>query len=252
MSLTDNSNLVMPVGPMYGNGSCGSGMFGDGLFWIIVLFLFGIMGNGFGGAWGGNAAGPMMMNTNNDMQRGFDQQAVMNGIYGIAQGQTAGFAAAESSAANRQMATMQQGWAMQTDIGNRLDGIQLNQQTGLCENRAAIADIKYTIAQEGAATRADAAAKSQAILDELHQMQMENMKQNYENRLAALQAQLNDQQIQINNANRDVALANEVDALYDRMKNCPVPSTPVYGMTPIFTTSGCNRCNNGNQFLQTA
>ena len=33
--------------------------------------------------------------------------------------------------------------------------------------------------------------------------------------------------------------ANEVDALYNRLSNCPVPSTPVYGRTPIFT------CNNG-------
>jgi hypothetical protein len=33
--------------------------------------------------------------------------------------------------------------------------------------------------------------------------------------------------------------ANEVDQLYNRLNNCPVPSTPVYGRTPIFT------CNNG-------
>ena len=33
--------------------------------------------------------------------------------------------------------------------------------------------------------------------------------------------------------------ANEVDQLYNRLSNCPVPSTPVYGRTPIFT------CNNG-------
>jgi len=32
----------------------------------------------------------------------------------------------------------------------------------------------------------------------------------------------------------------EVDALYNRLSNCPVPSTPVYGRVPIFT---CN--NNG-------
>ena len=31
----------------------------------------------------------------------------------------------------------------------------------------------------------------------------------------------------------------EVDALYDRLSNCPIPTTPVYGRTPIFT------CNNG-------
>ena len=34
--------------------------------------------------------------------------------------------------------------------------------------------------------------------------------------------------------------ANEVDQLYNRLSSCPVPTTPVYGRTPIFT---CN--NNG-------
>ncbi len=32
--------------------------------------------------------------------------------------------------------------------------------------------------------------------------------------------------------------SDEVDQLYNRLSNCPVPSTPVYGRTPIFT------CNN--------
>ena len=31
---------------------------------------------------------------------------------------------------------------------------------------------------------------------------------------------------------------DEVDALYTRLSNCPVPSTPVYGRTPIFTCGG--------------
>ena len=36
-------------------------------------------------------------------------------------------------------------------------------------------------------------------------------------------------------------LTNEVDALYNRLSNCPVPSVPVYGRQPIFTcqNNGC-------------
>ena len=43
--------------------------------------------------------------------------------------------------------------------------------------------------------------------------------------------------------------ANEVDALYNRLSNCPVPSTPVYGRTPIFTcnNNGCG-CGSNNVF----
>jgi hypothetical protein len=44
--------------------------------------------------------------------------------------------------------------------------------------------------------------------------------------------------------------ANEVDQLYNRLSNCPVPSTPVYGRTPIFTcnNNGCGCGCGGNTF----
>ena len=38
--------------------------------------------------------------------------------------------------------------------------------------------------------------------------------------------------------------ANEVDQLYNRLNTCPVPTTPVYGRTPIFTCPN-NGWNNG-------
>ena len=39
--------------------------------------------------------------------------------------------------------------------------------------------------------------------------------------------------------------ANEVDALYNRLNTCPVPSMPVYGRTPIFTCGSQNGCGCG-------
>jgi hypothetical protein len=44
--------------------------------------------------------------------------------------------------------------------------------------------------------------------------------------------------------------AAEIDGVYNRLKNCPVPSMPVYGNQPIFTCNqnqnscGCG-CGNG-------
>lgn len=84
MGLTDGTNnMVMPVSPMYNNGGFGNGMFGgDYMFWFVILIL--AMNGGWGNGLGNNAGGmiPYMMNnnTNNDVQRGFDQQSVMNGI----------------------------------------------------------------------------------------------------------------------------------------------------------------------------
>lgn len=263
MSLAENAgNMVMPVGPMYGNGGNMMG-WGDGSFWIIVLFLFALMGNGWGNGFGGNGGGAMpyviSQNADSTIQRGFDQQAVVSGIAGVqnavnglAQNQCAGFAgvntnmnqgfsSAEISANARQMANMQQTWNAQTAIDQRLDTLAMNQQAIGCENRQAIGDVKYAIATDGAATRANTDAKVQAVMDKLCQLELDGIKQNYENRIAGMQNQIDSLQYQVNNADRNVALANEVDALYNRLNSCPVPTTPVYGRTPIFT---CNQTPN--------
>ena len=176
-------NMVMPVAPMSGYGNGGYGFGGDGSWWVI-LFLFCLMGgwgNGFGGYGGGTV--PYMMgqtNTNNDVQRGFDQSAVMTGINGISNAITAGFgnvqtslcngfSQAEIAANSRQMADM-----------NQMFGIQSALQNCCCENRAATADLKYTVATEACADRAAVSsalrdviesntASTQKILDQLCQ-----------------------------------------------------------------------------------
>lgn len=228
MSLFDNSNgsgMYMPVAPASNYGGNGGFGWGDGSFWIIVLFLFALMGNwgnGFGGGNGGMAPYIMNNNTASDVQRGFDQQAVMGGINGVAaavaslaQSQcnsfantnaavnngfatvnanmNAGFANVETAANARQMANMQQNWAAQTAIDSRLDSIAMTQQNCCCENRAAVADLKYNLANEAAATRSNTDAKVQAVMDKLCQLEMDGMKQNYENRIATMQQNYNDQ-----------------------------------------------------------
>ena len=89
----------------------------------------------------------------------------------------------------------------------------------------------------------DAQTRStQAILDKLCALELDGVK----NQLAqaqrdnlGLQNQLNMAAFRESQANQNTLIsqgfANEVDALYNRLSNCPVPSTPVYGRTPIFT-----------------
>lgn len=171
MAITDDGNgMVMPVAPYggYGNG------FGNdsGSWWILLLFiLLGGWGNGFGGYTGGGAGF-----VDNTVQRGFDQSAVMSAINGVGNnvisgfGDTAtslcggfagvtaainnGFSQAEISANARQMADM-----------NQMFGIQSALQNCCCENRAAIADLKSTIASEACADRAAVTAGVQQVLD---------------------------------------------------------------------------------------
>lgn len=166
MSLVNEENgsgMVMPVAPM-GNGYSNNGFgFGDGSFWIIILFLFAMMGgwgNGFG--FGGGGAMPYMMNnnTNNDVQRGFDQQAVMSGLNGISQALSAAevsrcndTASIIAAATQNQMASMQQAYTSQMANMQQANAMQSALQNCCCENRSGIADLKYTIATENCADR---------------------------------------------------------------------------------------------------
>lgn len=183
MSLTDNNNgMVMPVSPMYGNGGTGFGSYGDGLFWIIILFLFAAMsGNGWGNNAGYGSAStilPFMMSQSgqSEVQRVVDQQSVMTGLSNISAAQANGFANAEISRCN-----------MLSGLTGQLNNIAMTQQNCCCENRQAVADLKYTVAQEAAATRANCNANKQAIMDKLCQMELDTIKQNYENRIADMQ-----------------------------------------------------------------
>lgn len=166
------NGLYMPVAPAYGGGYGNGMMDGGWSWWIIILLIFGGWGNGFNG-FGGN-------NGYSEVQRGFDQNAIMNGLAGLQTSITNGFQNAEVAACNRQMADMNQDFAMQSAI-----------QNGICENRQVTADLKYTMATEAANTRANCDANNQKVLDKLCQLEMDGIKQNYESQLRALQNQIN-------------------------------------------------------------
>lgn len=201
MALTDGTNTTMLVSPTGANGCCndGFGFGGNGAWWLLVLFLFAFNGNGWGNGFGGNGAYPYLLNntTNNDVQRGFDQQAVIsnlgdinsnvtngfasinqglcsgfagvnqnlcNGFNGVNATINTGFAAAEAANNTRQMANMNQMFNLQTGLSNSLNTIAMAQQNCCCENRAAIADVKYTIATENCQDRYEAANNTRDII----------------------------------------------------------------------------------------
>lgn len=204
MSLMDSNNngMVMPVSPMYGGGNAGFGGYGgygDGLFWIIILFLFAAMSGGWGNGFGngnGGAILPFMMNQSgqSEVQRVVDQQSVMTGISALSAAQSNGFANAEISRCNGLY-----------NLTSQLNNIAMTQQNCCCENRAAVADLKYTMAQEAATTRANTDAKVQGVMDKLCQLEMDGMKQNYENRIAAMQNTIDSLRTMNSNARFDAS-----------------------------------------------
>ena len=167
-----------------------------------------------------------------------------------------------------EIANLNRSFAEQTANVQGFNNVQAQLAQCCCDNRAATADLKYTVATEACADRTAAATNTrdiidaqtrgtQAILDKLCALELDGVK----GQLAAaqrenvgLQNQLNMAAFRESQANQNALFQQgmnaEVDALYNRLSNCPVPTTLVYGRTPIFTcgnNGGCG-CNGYNGF----
>lgn len=275
MAFSEDNNMIMPVAPMYGGGNGGFGNFGNDGWWIILLLLFAGGGWGFGGGFGGgnmmlgydfpwllNGQNGINANTNAGFQNAMLNDgitSIRDGINGVQTSLCSGFAGVNQAIANglsqaeiaanaRQMASMQQNFSLQSQLADCC-----------CENRLASCQTQNIIQSEGSATRfADASNTrdiiqnqsdgTRAILDKLCQLELDGVKAQVDaknDRIAELQAQLNMANLAASqtaqNAFIQQGFSNEVDALYNRLNSCPVPTTPVYGRTPIFTcqNNGC-------------
>lgn len=236
-----------PVMPMYGGGyGNGFGGFGGDWSWIIILFLFAMMGGWGNGGFGGGNQFPWMLanNTDNLVTSGFNNSGVTSLLGDIQNTLCTGFA-------NTQIADLNRSFAAQTDLDNHLDSLAMSLQNCCCENRANIADLKYTVATEACADRAavsdgirdvitSTTANTQRILDQLCQDKIDAKNE----KIAELQQQLYMKDLAASQTAQTAAIragqVAEIDAMYQRLKDCPVPTMPVYGSQPIFT------CPNNN------
>lgn len=171
-----NDGMVMPVSPMnYGFSNNGFGD-GNGAWWILLFFIFAAMGgNGFGNGFGGGMNPWQFNNTNNDIQRGFDQaelttginnlnssvtngfagvnQNLCNGFAGVNQGIANGFAQAEIANNTRQIADMNQSFSNQIANMQQMNALQSQLAQCCCDNRLATANLNATILSENCADR---------------------------------------------------------------------------------------------------
>lgn len=207
MSLSDGGvQATMPVAPTGMMNSGFGGFGGDGAWWIIILFLFVFCGWGNNG-WGGNGNGGGVVDgyvltsdfanverkidsVNDGLCNGFYQQAQL--ANGTNMAMANGFAQAELSRSNQQAALMQQ-----------LNAMQMQAANCCCENRAAIAQVRYDMAAQACDTRNtvqnatrdiidNANSNSRAILDFLTQSKLADLQsENQGLKLAASQAAQN-------------------------------------------------------------
>lgn len=267
----ESGNMVMPVSPFYGgNGSNNNGGFGGDWGWIILLLLlagggWGMGMGGFGGGYGNMMLGydfPWLLNgqngINSNVNDGFQnlatqnqltavqsdlgdiQTQLCNGFSGVNATVTNGFAQSEIADNARQMANMQQ-----------MFGIQSALQNCCCENRAGLADVKYTVATEACQSRANDTQNTQAVLNLVNsgiQSIKDQMCQDKIDQKNDEISQLRQEILYARGQASQLAQNQQiVDSIYDRLDSCPVGTTPVFGRTPIFTcaTNLSNGCGCG-------
>ena len=266
LSSENGSDMVMPVAPMYGgygnNGGFGS-WGGDG-WWILLLLLFagGWNNGGFGGGFGNDGVMPYLWNTQtqNDVNRGFDTASLTGQLSGIQTAITTGFANSEVAECNRAMDAMQTAYSNQiasmnqrfsdlTAMNQGFNALQAQLAQCCCDNRLATANLGSDIAREACATRTSDTQNTQSLLNAVNTGVQSIKDQLCQDKIDAKNERINDLERQLTMANLQASqtaqnafiqrgFSDDVDALYNRLNSCPVPTTPVYGRTPIFT---CNQ-----------
>ena len=209
--MTENGGTPfnMPVIPAGMGGGYGNDF--GGAWWIIIILALMGWGNGFGGGWNGNGG------INGDLQRGFDQSALINGQQNIL-----------TALNNNQMASMNQSYNMQSAF-----------QNCCCENRLGTADLKFTVANESAATRTALADSTQRILDQMCQDKIDAKNE----QIAGLRQELQMAQLAASQGAQTAAMMahNEAQTTALEQYLAPVPRPAYIVQNP----NGCNQQNWG-------
>ena len=211
MAFEGNGLTAADVAAVTGN----NGMFGDGFggsgWWMMVLFLFAFMNNGWGGGYGNGV-------TQSELQAGLNQQTVQNGISSIQ--------------------------AQMADLG-------MAQQQCCCNTRESIANLRYDVATQAATDRMEIAnalrdvlaannAQTQRILDQMCQDKIDQKNEE----IANLRTQLNMAALQASQGAQTAAIladnARQTTALEQYLSPTPVPAYVV--QNPNCCQSNWNNC----------
>lgn len=256
MSLVTSEMSAADLAAVCGNNKNNDGMWGDnGAWWIIILLLFGWGGRGFGGfgggygGQGGGSCGYSPCATQADLAAGFNNSAVLNNLDSIENSLCQGF--------NGINTALLQGFA---GVDNAVCTLGYQNQAGFnalssqlaqccCDNRAAIADVKYAMATESCATRNtiqnttrdiidNANANSRAILDFLTQ-----------DKIATLTAENQSLKFQASQTAQNAYIGATVDSAVAELirrtgNDCPQAAYIVQPPTPVtFPTNCCGQVN---------
>ena len=249
----NNTPFTMPVMPANTGGYGNGGAWGDGNWiWILVVFalLFGWGNNGWGGFGGGNGGGYVATAaTQADIQRGFDNQAVISKLDGITNGLCDGFYAVQTGMNGINTNIMQTGFGIQQAINaDTVSGMQntnaiqstlanmaAQNASCCCETQRQIergfADTNYNMATQACQTRQAIADSTRSILDYLCQ-----------EKISTLQAENNDLRRAASQDRQSALLTTAMSAQTQQIINAVNPTAiPAYVVpNPNAYAYGCN------------
>lgn len=241
------------------NGNRNNDAFGDnGAWWIIVFVLFFAFGgwgnNGFGGFCGNNGGGYVATAaTQADIQRGFDNSAVISKLDGISNGLCDGF-----YAMNNSMLTgfngintniMQTGYGIQQAINadtvanmQNTNALQSQLANCCCETREAIQGVNYNMATNTCALQNTMNTNTRDIIESQNAGTRAILDYLCNEKISSLQAENNDLRRAASQDRQSALLTTQMAAQTQQIINAVNPAPiPAYTVpSPYGYACGCN------------
>ena len=221
----NSAPFTMPVAPAYNMG--GNGGFGFGNDWIgliVILAILGWGGNGFGG-FGGNGG-------YSEVQRGFDNQAVINKLDGLTYGLSDSTYALNNAITN--------GFSgVQSTLCQGFNGLSREVSDCCCTTQRAIDGVNYNMATQACDIKHAINDSTRSILDFLTT-----------DKIATLQAENQSLKFKASQAEQNAFItANQTAQTAELIRrlgaDCPVPAYVVPNPNCCYNPFGFNYGNNG-------
>ena len=253
----DNFAMGYALGQDSNNNNCNDGFGGGWGSWIWVILLLAVLGGGwggiggFGGGWGMGGAGLQGMATRADINEGFALNNITGGITAIQQGicdSTYALTNAINGGFSASQMSMMQGFN-----GVERGFCDLSHQLSdcCCENRAAIAQVRYDMATQACDTRNLIQNTTRDLIDAQNANTRQIMDFLVNDKISALQAENQSLKFAASQANQNAVLmaamdANKAELLRRTGHDCPTAAYIVQPPTPVsFPVNACGQAQWG-------
>lgn len=230
-------------------GNRNDGAWGDGGWWVLII-LFALFGGWGGYGFGGNGGGggyTATAATQADIQRGFDNSAVISKLDGITNGLCDGFYAVNNGMLTG-FNTIQQAINADTVAGmQNANAIQSQLANCCCETREAIQGVNFNMAQNTCALQNTMNNNTRDIIDSQNAGTRAILDYLCQDKIATLQAENNDLRLAASQDRQNALLTTAMTAQTNHIINAVNPSPiPAYQVPNpnTYIPYGCG-CNTG-------